>query len=192
MKFEMNKRNIIIVVSVVGLLLVILIMLLFNNNSKSDLLDTNKEIAKDVFYDEGSSDFIGDLKPTDNYCGGIRKTISLNKKTDGDLIATVSMKLNDIDKMIFESPDVYWVVTIGDDNNCSGRLEEAMNYGTFIGRNNGEELILLQNISVLKEEQKYSLWIWIDKKGKDVSLLSNKKVDIDIFTKIDKLKNVEN
>ena len=141
-----------------------------------------------IIYDEGDSYFVGDFQPSVNYCDGLKNTISF-KKTNNDVNfqASINMDVNAIENNIKNSDFVYWVVTSGDDTSCTGNLDDALAYGTFKNKVNGSVIEMLNNVEVTTSEQKFTIWIWIDSSGSNLSDLSGQTLDTNIWTQFDML-----
>ena len=160
-----------------------------STNNKSIVFNTSKEIAEYIVYNEGFSHFVGDFQPASTYCDSISSTISFYKTT-GDaekatLKATIYMDVNFIEENISNSSDVYWVITSGDATACTGFLDNALNSGTFTGKVDGDVITLLDNVEITTSEQEFTVWIWIDEGGSNLSLLSGETVDTNIWTQVD-------
>jgi len=177
-----------------------------STENKSVVFNTVGNVSDYIVYDEGSSYFIGDFKPTNSYCESVNTTVSFYKTEDANEIAlraTINMDVNSIGANIANSSDVYWVVTKGDSNiDCSEGLSSdiVLGSGTFYGKTAGETVKLVTDLEVTKEvfgnsepsvsisptnEQKYTVWIWINSDGTDLSKLSGETVDTNIWSQID-------
>lgn len=156
--------------------------------NKNVVFNVSPGVESYVVYDEGDSYFVGDFKPSVNYCDGIKNTISFNKTTnDVNLVATVNLQVNAIENNIKNSNYVYWVITSGDHNGCTGNLSDALAYGTFNGKSNGSIIKMLENVTVTTTNQKFTTWIWINSSGSNLSGLSGQTLDTNIWTQIDML-----
>lgn len=161
-----------------------------SEENKSIIFNTSLFVEEDVIYDEGNSYFIGNFQPVSTFCGGANNTISFYKTSDisnVELVATVNMDVNSIGQYISSSNDVYWAITSGDNNSCSGNLSDTLAYGTFNGIVSGTTFTLLSNIEVTTTIKQYTIWIWIDENGSNLSLLSGENFDTNVWTRIDML-----
>lgn len=162
-----------------------------STENKSIVFNTVGNVSDYIVYDEGSSYFLGDFKPTDSYCQSVNTTISIKKTAEANNIAlraTINMDVNAIGPNIANSSDVYWVVTQGDNNiTCSGGLSDSivLGSGTFFGKVVDETFKLVSDLEVTTTEQKYTIWIWINSNGTDLSKLSGETVDTNVWTQID-------
>lgn len=154
-----------------------------SNVNKSVSFNVISGFEQYIVYNEGNSYFVGDFQPSVNYCDGLRNTISF-KKTNNNVNfgATINMNINEIEDNIKNSNSVYWVITSGDDTNCTGKLSDALSFGTFNGKINGSVIEMLDNVNVTTIEQKFTVWIWIDSSGNNLSGLSGKTLDMNIWT----------
>ena len=84
--------------------------------------------------------------------------------------ASIKMDINSIGNNIASSDDVYWIVTLGDNNiDCSDGInsDNVLAYGTFNGVSQGDTLDLLSNINIeslltfLNDDNKYNTLISI-------------------------------
>lgn len=161
-----------------------------SNVNKSVSFNVASGIDKYIVYNEGDSHFVGNFQPSTNYCDGLNNTISFKKtKNDLNLVATINLQVNAIETNIKNSDYVYWVVTSGDNNSCTGNLSDALNYGKFKNINNGSIIKMLENVEVTTTAQKFTVWIWIDSSGNSLSNLSGQTLDTNIWTQIDMLDN---
>ena len=162
-----------------------------STENKSIVFNTVGNVSEYIVYDEGSSYFLGDFKPTDSYCQSVNTTISLKKTAEANNIAlraTINMDVNAIGPNIANSSDVYWVVTKGDSNiTCSDGLSgsNVLGSGTFFGKTVDETFKLVSDLEVTTTEEEYTIWIWINSNGTDLSKLSGETVDTNIWTQID-------
>lgn len=162
----------------------------WTSNVDKNVVFTTAGMENYVVYNEGESYFVGNFQPSPTYCSGISNTISFYKTSeaiDVNLVATIYMDVNSIGDNIAASDDVYWVIVSGDNTVCPGSLDDALGYGTFNGVSDGDVLTLTNDIEVIETEQKFTVWIWIDESGTDLSLLSGESVDTNIWTQIDML-----
>lgn len=156
--------------------------------NKNVVFNVSPGVENYIVYDEGDSYFIGDFKPSANYCDGLNNTISFKKTSnDVNLVATINLQVNAIENNIKNSDYVYWVVTSGDNSVCSGNLNDALAYGKFKGESNGSVINMLDNIEVTINNQEFTTWIWIDSSGSNLSSLSGQTLDTNIWTQIDML-----
>ena len=157
-----------------------------SNVNKSVVFNVASGFEQYIIYDEGESSFIGNFQPSDNYCSALRNTISFRKTTDDvDFYATIYMNVNEIGNNISNSDSVYWIVTSGDSTGCTGNLSDALSYGTFKGKSNGSVIEMLNNIEVTTTEQKYTIWIWLDRSGDNISELSGETLNTNVWTQFD-------
>jgi len=174
-----------------------------SEENKSVVFNTVGNVSDYIIYDEGSSYFLGDFKPTDSYCESVNTTVSFYKTEDAEdieLRATINMDVNAIGTNIANSSDVYWVVTKGDNSiACSEGLSSSivLGSGTFYGKMADETIKLVTDIEVTTTLEKYTVWIWINSNGTDLSKLSGETVDTNVWTQIDMVdpdydNNVEN
>lgn len=195
----MSKKSIVLVVAILSLSLLVAggtyaYWKWSSNTNKNVVFNTASGIQQYVVYDEGYSSFVGNFQPTATFCEGIHTTISFyktNEITNTPLEATINMNVNSIGANTKASNDVYWVITSGDGTSCTGNLSSALAHGTFNGRNNGDVITLLPNIEVSTSIKKYTVWIWIDQGGSNLSLLSGEKIDTNIWTQIDMVGDTE-
>lgn len=165
----------------------------YSPENKSVVFNTVGNVSDYIVYDEGSSHFVGDFQPKDSYCESVNTTLSFYKKSESSdigFVATIHMDINSIGLSISESDDVHWVVTRGDNTiSCDSGLNglEVVASGTFVGRTTGESIVLVRNIEVTLTEQKYTIWIWIDSNGADLSSLPGETIDTNVWTRIDML-----
>ena len=192
----MNKRNTFLLMSllmVIGLISggTFAYWTWYSSENKSVVFNTAGNVSDYIVYDEGSSHFIGDFQATSTYCQGINTTLSFYKKSEAadiGFLATIHMDINAIGDNISQSDDVHWVVTSGDNTvSCSSGLNgsEVVAHGTFSGRIMGESIVLARNIEVTLIEQKYTVWIWLDSSGTNLSNLSGETIDANVWTRID-------
>jgi len=203
-----NRRNIAMLLILVALVFDVIGGTLaywtwYSTENKSVVFNTVGNVSDYIIYDEGSSYFIGDFKPTDSYCESVNTTVSFYKTEDAEdieLRATINMDVNAIGTNIANSSDVYWVVTKGDNSiACSEGLSSSivLGSGTFYGKMADETIKLVTDIEVTTTLEKYTVWIWINSNGTDLSKLSGETVDTNVWTQIDMVdpdydNNVEN
>lgn len=162
-----------------------------STENKSVVFNTVGNVSDYIVYDEGLSYFLGDFKPTDSYCDSVNTTVSFYKTSgasDIELRATINMDVNSIGENIANSSDVYWVITKGDNSiACSDGLSGSLvlGSGTFYGKVAGETIKLVTDIEVTTTLEKYTVWIWINSNGTDLSKLSGETVDTNVWTQID-------
>ena len=162
----------------------------WNSSVNKDVVFTTADIEKYIVYDEGDSKFIGNFQPVNTFCESVNTTISFYKKNDVSNMAfnaSIKMDINSIGNNIASSDDVYWIVTLGDNNiDCSDGInsDNVLAYGTFNGVSQGDTLDLLSNINIATEEKKFTVWIWIDGSGENLSKLSGDTVDTNVWTLI--------
>ena len=160
--------------------------------------DTNKNVVFGttgidgyIVYDEGESHFVGNFQPYDTFCESVNTTVSVYKTSEAasiDLRASIYMDVNVIGDNIAASNDVHWVITEGDSTvTCADGLTSGsvINSGTFNGRAAGDVITLASNLEVTLEEKQYTVWIWIDSNGENLSALSGETVDTNVWTQID-------
>ena len=158
-----------------------------SSTNKSVVFNTSHGIEDYITYDEGDSHFVGDFQPSTNYCGGMSNTISFSKSTDvanETLMATIKMDVNYIGSDTKSSNDVYWVITSGDSSSCTGNLSSALHYGTFNGVSTGS-VITLEEAEITTSTQTFTIWVWINSAGTNLSSLSGETIDLNIWTQID-------
>ena len=157
-----------------------------SNTNKTVGFNTVAGVEQFIVYNSGYSHFIGDFKPATNYCGGASNTISFKKNTNNvDLVATINMQVNEIEANTKASNSVYWVVTSGTTTDCTGVLSDALGYGTFTNKGNGSIISMVDNITVTTTEQTYTVWIWINSSGSNLSSLSGETINTNIWTQFD-------
>lgn len=159
-----------------------------SNTNKSVVFNTSHGIEDYVIYDEGNSYFVGNFEPSANYCGGMSNTISFSKKSEiasEKLIATINMNVNSIESNTRNSNAVYWVITSGNSSSCTGNLSDALHYGTFNGKANGAVIPLETDVEITTSTKTFTVWVWINEKGSNLSLLSGETIDVNVWTQID-------
>ena len=196
----MNKKKYILTLVIVLLFVVLLVAggtyayWSWNSTVNKDVVfNTSKSISEYVVYDEGDSHFIGNFQPKNSFCQSASNTLSFYKTSEAEnirLSATLNMDVNFVGSNIAASDSVYWVLTSGDNTiTCSSGLNTAqvINYGTFNEVTNGQTITLKSDIDITTTEQKFTVWIWIDSAGGNLSSLSGETVDTNIWTQIDML-----
>ena len=194
----MNKKQRIILI--VGIIFAVLLVAggsyafwMWSSNVNKNVAFNTANLEKYIVYDEGDAKFIGNFQPTTTFCESAHNTISFYKKVelqDMNVSASIKMQVNSIGENTSLSSDVYWVVTTGGNNiDCSGGLESSnvLAYGNFVGVTNGQELELYDDIEVMLTEQAYTVWIWIDSNGTNLSDLSGETIDTNIWTNFELL-----
>lgn len=168
-------------------------------DDKTLVFNTSRAIKDYIIYDEGDSHFVGDFQPSDNYCGGMSNTLSFSLNTanmssqelerlgNGMLVDTIKMDVNFIGSNTSASSAVYWVVTSGESTSCTGNLNNALNYGTFNGVRSGDVITLLSNEEITTSTKTFTVWIWIDSAGSNLSSLSGETIDVNVWSQIDML-----
>ena len=197
----MNKKQKVILI--VGIIFAVLLVSggsyafwMWTSNINKNVAFNTTNFEKNIIYNEGEAKFIGNFQPTDTFCESAHNTISFYKKIDlqdMNVSASIKMKVNSIGENIALSNDVYWVVTSGSSNiGCSDGLDssDVLIYGTFNGVTSGQILNLI-NIGVDLSEQIYTVWIWIDNNGSNLSLLSGETIDTNIWTDFELLEKKE-
>ena len=164
---------------------------------KDVVFNTSKELQEYIVYNAGNSKFIGDFDIEDSFCESQYTTLSFYKTEEAANIpisATINMDINGIGSNISSSSDVYWVLTEGDSEiTCTDGLSSAnvVSYSNFIGTSAGQTISLKTNIPVTTNEQKFTVWIWIDSNGSNLSSLTGETLDVNIWTQIDMLPQEE-
>lgn len=159
-----------------------------SNTNKSVVFNTSHGIEDYFVYDEGSSYFKGNFLPTVNYCSGMSNTISFYKLSEvaGEkLTATINLNVNHIGDNTRSSNAVYWVITSGDSTTCAGNLSDALHYDTFNGVTNGTTIALETDVEVTTSPKTYTIWIWINDAGSNLSSLSGETIDVNVWTQVD-------
>ena len=196
----MNKRKYIL--TLIAILVVVTVLVAggtyaywtWNSDvTKNVVFNTSKGISEYIVYDEGDSFFIGDFQPQSSFCQGASTTLSFYKTSevaDVTLAATINMDVNHIDSVVASSSAVHWILTKGDNTIlCSDGLNstDVVASGTFFGVTSGNTITLKSHIEITTVEQKFTVWIWIDSTGSNLSNLSGKTIDTNIWTQIDML-----
>lgn len=163
------------------------------SDTEKSVVFTTAGIEDYIIYDEGESHFVGNFQPSSNHCGGISNTISFSINTEnlsdeelanlseGRLMATIYMDVNAIGSNIASSNKVYW--TIHNSTSCS--VNSWNNYGTFNGVSAGDTIELLSSRPLTTDTETYTIRIWIDSSGSNLSSLSGDTIDVNIWTQID-------
>ena len=179
----MNKRNkILIIISIILIILIILggTLALWTWNSsenKNIVFNTASDLQDYIIYDEGESKFVGDFQVSDSYLDGVHTTISLYKTEDVsnvDLYATINMDINSIGTNLKSLPGLKWVVTSG---NSTDSNHEILSQGNFLGTNDGDTLVLYNNIEVLTTKKEFTIWLWLDSSTNLDSELTGERID---------------
>lgn len=154
---------------------------------------SSKSIEEYIVYDAGESRFVGDFQPKNSFCESANLTHTFYKTAEAskiELIATINMQINWIGPNTAASNSVYWVLTASDNTiTCEEGLDTSsiIASGNFNGKTSGDIITLKENISMSTSAQHYTVWIWIDSNGTDLSTLSGETLDTNIWTKIDML-----
>jgi len=191
----MNKKIIALIVSLISVIVLVVAgtyaYWIWNSDvNKNVVFNTISGLEDYVVYDEGKSSFVGNFQATDSFCQSTSTTISFYKKnelSDVGLSATVYMDVNSIGTNISASSDVYWVVTRGDSSiTCDSGLSSTsvVDYGTFNGVSAGDRITLLDRSEIKLINQSYTVWIWINSSGTDLSSLSGETIDTNVWTEI--------
>lgn len=166
-----------------------------SDTNKSVIFNTSKSIEEYIIYDEGESHFVGDFQPSTNYCGGMSNTLSFSINTananeeelaqlnKGILVNTIYMDVNSIQSNISASDSVHWVLVAGDSNVCSGYVAT----GTFKGVKSGDTITLLTDEVITTSTKTFTVWIWIDSAGSNLSSLSGETIDVNVWSQVDML-----
>ena len=159
-----------------------------SNVNKNVVFNTISGLEGYIIYDEGESYFVGNFQPTDTFCQNVSNTISFKKTSEVselNFLATIYMDINSIGENIGKSSDVYWVVTEGDNSiTCESGLETetVLSYGTFNGAKSGDTIKLLDRIVVTEDNKQFTVWMWIDTNGTNLSSLSGETIDANVWT----------
>ena len=161
-----------------------------STTNKSVVFNTSKEIEDYFVYDAGNSYFKGNFMPTANYCSGMSNTISfykLSEVANETLTATIKLDVNHIGENIGKSNDVYWVITSGNTSSCTGDLSNALHYGTFNGVSSETKttISLETDVIVGTSSKTFTIWIWINSEGSNLSSLSGETIDVNVWTQVD-------
>ena len=155
--------------------------------NKNVVFNTAGNLRNYVVYNEGESQFSGELNPGNTYTTGIHSTISIYKTTDVSLLATIHMDVNRIGEAMKKSPALKWVVTEGTSTNVGNILAQ----GNFVGVNGGDTLTLVPDINVTTTEKFYTIWIWLDSSLNPSSDLSGETLDTNVWTEINQAEGAE-
>ncbi len=158
-----------------------------SSENKNVVFNTASNLQDYIIYDEGESKFVGDFQVSDSYLDGVHTTISLYKTeevNDVDLYATINMDINSIGKNIKSLPGLKWVVTSG---NSTDSNREILSQGNFLGTNDGDTLVLYNNIEVLTTKKEFTIWLWLDSSSNLDSELTGETIDTSIWTQIDQI-----
>ena len=189
----MNKKQRIILI--VGIIFAVLLVAggsyafwMWTSKINKNVVFNTANFEKYIVYNEGDAKFIGNFQPMSTFCESAHNTVSFYKESDLEDVnvsATIRMQVNSLGANIALSNDVYWVVTSGaSDITCTEGLfsDSVVASGTFNGVTNGQILELYSNIEVTLTEQLYTVWVWIDSNGTNLSDLSGETVDTNIWT----------
>ena len=177
----MSKTKIIILICTVLLLLIggSYAYWEWNSDNKNLIFNTSEDLEEYVVYDEGESTFVGGVTASDDYTSGIHSTISIKKTSDVEdvtLLATINMDIKSIGSSMINSSALKWVVTNSDN--------EILNSGNFIGVTENDTLKLLSLVEITQIEEKYTIWIWLDKSENPSSNLTMETLDTVVWTEI--------
>lgn len=159
-----------------------------SNVNKSVVFNTSHGVEDYFVYDEGYSYFKGNFLPTANYCSGMSNTISfykLSEVANETLTATINMDVNHIGTNTRSSNAVYWVITSGNSSSCTGNLSDALHYGTFNGVADNATISLETDVAVTTSAKTFTIWIWINNAGSNLSSLSGETIDVNVWTQVD-------
>lgn len=189
----MNKKQRTILI--VGIIFAVLLVAsgsyafwMWSSNVNKNVAFNTANLEKYIVYNEGDAKFIGNFQPMSTFCESAHNTISFYKKVelqDMNVSASIKMQVNSIGENIGLSSDVYWIITTGDSNiTCDDGLSSnsVLASGAFNGVTNGQILELYNDIEVTLDEQFYTVWIWIDSNGSNLSVLSGETIDTNIWT----------
>ena len=155
--------------------------------NKNVVFNTANNLRNYIVYNEGESQFAGELNTGNTYTTGIHSTISIYKTTDVSLLATIHMDVNRIGEVMKKSTALKWVVTEGTATNVGSVLAQ----GNFIGVNAGDTLTLVPDINVTTTEKFYTVWIWLDSSLNPSSDLSGETLDTNVWTEINQMEGSE-
>ncbi len=159
-----------------------------STQNKNIVFNTSNNLKNYVVYNEGESQFAGELNVSNSYLtGGIHSTISIYKTTDISLLATIHMDVKTIGNEMKKSKALKWLVTEGTASNVGSALAQ----GNFIGTNAGDTLTLVPDIPVTTTETFYTIWIWIDSSENPSSNLSGEAFDSNVWTEINQVYGAE-
>lgn len=189
----MKKRSMLILISIVTILLLIIggtfAFWSFTSDNKSIVFNTASNLKKYVTYDAGESHFSGTLVVSERFNNGIHSTISVSKSQDASkitLIGTIYMDVNAIGANMQNSSALKWTVTSGTATNVGQVLAQ----GNFIGVAAGDTLTLYPSFDVSTDEQKYTIWIWLDQAEYPSEALSGETLDTNVWTEINQVEGV--
>lgn len=194
----MNKKDIILFVSIFCILALIVGGTYAywqwesgNDGAVQVVFNTIKDIDDYVYYDGGTSHFVGNFESSSNHCGGKGNTLEfyindgapneLNEKIThnagtadeyqtGILSAQIMMDVNAITDNIKTTNYVRWAVTAGDEAACSSTTIAA---GDFKGKSVGSTIDLFEDLEVKTKEIfhrascsttnlcQYTVWVWV-------------------------------
>lgn len=155
-----------------------------SDTNKSVVFNTSHGIEEYIVYDAGEAHFVGNFQPSSTYCGGKSNTLSFSKTSEvavETLMATIKMDVNSIQSNISSSNYVKWAITSGDSSSCGTALAS----GTFYGKSSGDVITLLENQEITTSTKTFTIWLWIDSSGTNLSSLSGETIDVNIWTQID-------
>ena len=155
--------------------------------NKNIVFNTAGNLKNYIVYDEGQSQFAGELNPSNSYTNGIHSTISIYKTTDVSLLATIHMDVNRIGDAMKSSQALKWVVTEGTPDSIGATLAQ----GNFVGVNAGDTLTLVPDLEVSTTETFYTIWIWLDSSLNPSSDLSGETLDTNVWTEINQVEGAE-
>ncbi len=190
----MKKKNIIVIIAIflIGLIITTASYAFWSWNSNANKnvhINGAGNLKNYVVYNEGESQFAGELDVSNSYLtGGIHSTISIYKTTDVSLLATIHMDINSIGNTMKQSSALKWVVTEG----TASDVGDVLAQGNFIGTNAGDTLTLVPDISVNVTETFYTIWIWIDSNASPSSDLAGETLDTNVWTEIEQVDGADN
>lgn len=155
-----------------------------SDTNKSVVFNTSHGIEDYVTYDAGEARFVGNFQPSSSHCGGKSNTLSFSKSSEvasETLMATIKMDINSIQSNISASQYVKWTITSGTSASCGTALAS----GTFYGKSNGNVVTLLADQEITTSTKTFTVWLWIDSAGTNLSSLSGETLDVNIWTQID-------
>ncbi len=193
----MKKKNIVIFTIVVFLVGIIITTGSYafwswnSNANKTIVFNTAGDLKNYIVYDEGESQFAGELDVSNSYLtGGIHSTISIYKTSaaaNANLVATIHMDINKIGEVMKTSNALKWTVTEGTPTDVGDVLAQ----GNFAGAKVGDTLTLVPNITVTTTRTFYTIWIWIDENANPSPYLSGETLDTDIWTEVNQEDSIE-
>ena len=155
-----------------------------SDTNKSVVFNTSHGIEEYIVYDAGEARFVGNFQPSSTHCGGKSNTLSFSKTSEvaaETLMATIKMDINSIQSNISASQHVKWSITSGDSSSCGTALAS----GTFYGKSNGNVVTLLADQEITTSTKTFTVWLWIDSAGTNLSSLSGETIDVNIWTQVD-------